>query len=46
MARTLKKQMFQVIGYTDGEYSAVPGAGCIYKWDWENLKKLLPLVPV
>ena len=45
MARALNKQIFQVIGYKDEEYTAVPGAGHIYKWDWENLKELLPLVP-
>ena len=46
MARTLKKQIFQVLGYKDGNYTAVPGAGLIYKWNWEDLKKLFPLVPI
>ena len=31
----------QMIGYRDGSYTAVEGAGRLYLWDWENLKKLL-----
>ena len=46
MARNLNKQIFQVMGYKDTEYTAVQGAGSIHEWDWENLKKLLPLIPV
>lgn len=42
MANDLKKDKFQIIGYKDGSESwAVPNAGRVYKWDWENLKKLL-----
>lgn len=42
MAVALKKPHFQVIGYKDGsEDWAVPGGGRTYRWDWENLKKLL-----
>ena len=42
LANELKKEKFQLIGYKDGsETWAVPDAGRVYKWDWENLKKLL-----
>lgn len=42
VANDLKKVKFQVIGYTDGsETWAVPNAGSVYRWNWENLKKLL-----
>lgn len=41
MARELKKQIVQVIGYKDGNYTAVPDAGRLYRWNWDNLKKLL-----
>lgn len=41
MARAHKKQIFQVIGYKDGNYTAVPNAGRLYRWSWENLKNLL-----
>lgn len=42
IANELKKKKFQIIGYKDGSATwAVPNAGRVYKWDWENLKKLL-----
>lgn len=41
MARELGKKIVQVIGYKDGDYTAVPNAGRLYSWNWENLKKLL-----
>jgi hypothetical protein len=42
MAVMLKKPRFQIIGYTDGSRKwAVPGGGRVYRWDWENLEKLL-----
>jgi len=41
MARAEGKSIVQVIGYRDGNYTAVPNAGRLYRWDWENLKKLL-----
>lgn len=41
MARTANKHIVQVIGYKDREYTAVAGAGRLYRWNWENLKKLL-----
>ena len=41
MARDAGKPIVQIIGYRDGNYTAVPDAGRLYRWDWENLKKLL-----
>ncbi len=41
MARDLEKQIVQIIGYKDGDYTAVPNAGRPYRWSWDNLKKLL-----
>ena len=41
MANELKKTIIQLIGYKDGDYTRVEGAGTLYKWNWENLKKLL-----
>jgi len=40
MAREEGKPIVQVIGYKDGNYTAVPNAGRLYSWNWENLKKL------
>ncbi len=41
MARAAGIKIVQVIGYKDGDYTAVPNAGRLYAWNWENLKKLL-----
>jgi len=42
IANELKKMKFQIIGYKDGsETWAVPDAGRVYRWNWENLKNLL-----
>lgn len=42
MANDLNKDKFQIIGYKDGSSDwAVECAGRVYKWDWDNLKKLL-----
>ena len=42
MARDLNKPIFQMIGYKGGTSSwAVPDAGRVYAWSWDNLKKLL-----
>lgn len=40
MAREAKIKIVQVIGYKDGNYTAVPEAGRLYAWNWENFKKL------
>jgi hypothetical protein len=42
IASALAKSRFQIIGYTTGsEDWAVPNGGRTYRWNWENLKKLL-----
>ena len=41
MGRDEDVQIVQVIGYKGGKYTAVPDAGRLYSWNWENLKKLL-----
>lgn len=41
IARQEEIPIVQVIGYKDGNYTAVPNAGRLYSWNWENLKKLL-----
>lgn len=42
IANELEKPRFQIIGYKTGSKDwAVPNAGRIYEWNWENLKKLL-----
>jgi len=41
MARRNNIRLVQVIGYKDGNYTAVPNAGQLYSWNWDNLKKLL-----
>lgn len=40
------KQIFQIIGYKEGNYTPVTNAGRVYQWDWDNLKKLLPPISV
>ena len=42
IANELEKRKFQIIGYASGtEKWGVPDAGRVYRWNWENLKKLL-----
>jgi predicted GTPase len=41
MSREEGIPIVQVIGYKNGNYKAVPNAGRLYSWNWENLKKLL-----
>jgi hypothetical protein len=41
IAREEGIKIVQVIGYKDGDYKPVPNAGELYRWNWENLKKLL-----
>lgn len=41
MARNAGKHIVQIIGYRDGDYTPVPDAGRLYRWNWENLKSLL-----
>ncbi len=42
IANELLKPKFQIIGYSNGSTNwAVPNAGLVYSWNWDNLKKLL-----
>ncbi len=41
MAREEGIPIVQVIGYKDGDYTAVANAGRLYAWNWDNMKKLL-----
>lgn len=41
MARALNVPVAQMMGYSDGSFTPVPGAGTLYEWNWDNLKKLL-----
>ncbi|MDD5311916.1 MAG: TIR domain-containing protein [Dehalococcoidia bacterium] len=41
IAREEGKKLVQIIGYREGNYTAVANAGELYRWNWENLKKLL-----
>ena|SRR5258708_6278254 len=41
IAREEGVNIVQMIGYRDGNYTAVADAGRIYSWNWENLKALL-----
>lgn len=41
IAHRRKIRIIQIIGYRDGNYKPVPNAGRLYRWSWDNLKKLL-----
>mgnify|MGYP003394103493 CR=1 FL=1 len=41
IARAAKIPIVQVLGRKDGNYIAVPRAGRLYPWNWDNLEKLL-----
>lgn len=41
MARDFQKKIVQIIGYKEGNYTRVEGAGMLYSWNWETLKNLL-----
>ena len=41
MARDAGVPVAQIIGYKDVDYTAVPDAGRLYRWSWDNLKALL-----
>jgi Thoeris protein ThsB, TIR-like domain len=41
MARQAGVKIVQIIGYKDGNYTPVPNAGELYRWNWDNLKRLL-----
>jgi len=41
IASGLNKKIVQLIGYKDSKYKRIPGAGRLYSWTWDNLKKIL-----
>jgi tRNA U34 5-carboxymethylaminomethyl modifying GTPase MnmE/TrmE len=41
IARSLNKKIIQLIGHKNTPYQRIKGAGCLYHWNWENLKKVL-----
>jgi hypothetical protein len=41
LARKHHKKIVQIIGHKDGHYKRVPLAGILYRWTWDNLKKIL-----
>ena len=41
MAREEGVPIVQIIGYRDSNPARVPDAGRLYRWDWDNLTKLL-----
>jgi hypothetical protein len=41
IAQSLKKRIIQLIGYKDCNYQRIQGAGYLYQWSWENLRKVL-----
>ena len=41
MARRLKKPIVQIIGYKDASPTAVPNAGRLLRWTWENMTNVL-----
>ena len=41
IARDEEVKIVQMIGYKDKDYEAVPGAGRLYSWNWDNLVNLL-----
>jgi len=41
LAREKGKKIVQLIGHKDGHYKRVPGAGRLYRWTWDNLKKII-----
>jgi nucleoside 2-deoxyribosyltransferase len=41
LAREHGKKIVQLIGHKGGHYKRVPGAGRLYRWTWDNLKKII-----
>jgi len=41
IAKALKKKVVQLIGYKDSKCPRIKGAGYLYHWNWDNLKKVL-----
>lgn len=41
LARREGKKIVQLIGHKDAPCKRVPDAGILYRWTWDNLKKIL-----
>ena len=41
LARKLHKKTVQIIGHKAGPHKRVSGAGVLYRWTWDNLRKIL-----
>ena len=41
LGRKHRKKIVQVIGYRDSNPKPVDNTGQLYRWNWENLKKIL-----
>ena len=41
MARRLEKPIVQIIGYKNSSPTAVPNAGRLLRWSWENMASVL-----
>jgi hypothetical protein len=41
LARKHHKKIVQIIGHKVGHHKRVPQAGVLYRWTWDNLKKIL-----
>ncbi len=41
IAQSMNKKIIQVIGHKNTPYQRIKGAGYLYHWNWENLKKVL-----
>jgi len=41
MAHEEGVRVAQIIGYRDGDYKPVSGAGRLYRWSWDNLESIL-----
>lgn len=41
IGRELGKKVVQIIGHKHHVYKRVPDAGILYRWTWDNLKKML-----
>ena len=41
IARRLKKPIVQIIGYRDASPTAVPNAGRLLRWTWDNMSNVL-----
>ena len=41
MAKAASIPIVQIVGYREGDFHPVPNAGHLYRWQWDNLKRLI-----